>query len=281
MITVLKRNILVYIRNRAAVMFSLLSTLIMLGIYFLFLGNTMLDSLGEFPKAKIMADYWLLAGVLATTSLTTALTVLGIKVYDEDKKIVKDLYSAPIRRRDLVGGYMLTGEVVGLILTIITFVFVEGIIVLRGGKIMDLETVINIMGVSTLVTLHNAAVAYLMIIFVKTPNVFSVVSSMVGTFIGFLAGVYIPVGILPNWIQEIVKILPVSHAAKVMREILINPISEGAPQQMIESMNHKIGISFNMFGHNVTTNQSIAYIAISTIVIFAVSVFLVTKQKRG
>lgn len=43
---------------------------------------------------------------------------------------------------------------------------------------------------------------YLIIANLKTMSAFSGLSTIVGTLIGFLAGIYIPIGLLPPYLQK-------------------------------------------------------------------------------
>ena len=47
----------------------------------------------------------------------------------------------------------------------------------------------------------------------KSIHAFSTASSIVGTFIGFLTGIYIPFRSLPEAVQLVIKIFPPSHTA--------------------------------------------------------------------
>ena len=108
--SLVKRITFVYVRDRAAVFFSILSMLIILMLVWLFLGNMnsdniveMLSSYGGIRDAaqdKENADYlvivWTLAGVLLSNCVTISMTVMGNMIYDEEKNKLASFYTAPI-----------------------------------------------------------------------------------------------------------------------------------------------------------------------------------------
>ena len=68
-----KRNLLIFFRDRGSVFFSLLGVLIIIGLYVLFLGDIMVKDLGDLPGARFLMDSWIMSGLLAVTPVTTSL----------------------------------------------------------------------------------------------------------------------------------------------------------------------------------------------------------------
>ena len=98
-----KRNILLFFRDKAAVFFSLLSVLIIIGLYVLFLGDLLRQGMDHFgDKARFISDSWIMAGVVGAASITTAMGSYATIVSDKESKKIKDFYSSPIERRDIV-----------------------------------------------------------------------------------------------------------------------------------------------------------------------------------
>ena len=94
-----KRNVLVFVRDRSAVFFSVLSMMIVLGLMVIFLGSLnsknvveMLKSMGgdrdalqDQKNAEYLIQMWTLAGILVVNTVTVTLTVLGGMVQDETR----------------------------------------------------------------------------------------------------------------------------------------------------------------------------------------------------
>ena len=87
MIRFAKRNLMVFFRDKSAVFFSLLSALIIVALYALFLGDTMTQGYEAVPEVRALMDSWIVAGILAITSITTTMGAYGTMV-DEFQHIV-------------------------------------------------------------------------------------------------------------------------------------------------------------------------------------------------
>lgn len=77
MITLTRRNLLLYFRNRPGVFFSLLGAMISFLLYIVFLKKSMISSWKTVPSSQQLLDFWLIGGTLSVTAITTTLTSLG------------------------------------------------------------------------------------------------------------------------------------------------------------------------------------------------------------
>jgi multidrug/hemolysin transport system permease protein len=77
MIAITSRNLKVFFRDKSAVFFSLLAVFIIIGLYALFLGDVWVNSLTEVHDARFLMDSWIMAGLLAVTSVTTTMGAFG------------------------------------------------------------------------------------------------------------------------------------------------------------------------------------------------------------
>ena len=105
MLLLLKRNILLYLRDRVGLFFSMLSPLIVLLLYALFLSRSLVDSLPPLPGAKALMDVWMIAGLLSVTSVTSTFGALSQLVDDRKRRILSDFAASPLTRLRLAAGY--------------------------------------------------------------------------------------------------------------------------------------------------------------------------------
>src|SRR5699024_10709033 len=54
-----------------------------------------------------------------------------------------------------------------------------------------------------------------------TMSAFSGLATIVGTLIGFLAGIYIPIGVLPVYLQKVMTLFPTTQTAVLLRDMLM------------------------------------------------------------
>ena len=113
--------------------------------------------------------------------------------------------------------------------------------------------------------------------FFKSTSAFTTASTVIGTLIGFLTGIYLPIGALPASVQTVIKIFPVSHAASLFRQVLMEvPMKnsfEGIPVNYLNEFKEYMGVTFSFGGTAVTPIMSIIILACTAIVFYGLSIF--------
>lgn len=273
MIAFTKRNLKIYFRDRANVFFSLLTVFIIIGLYVLFLGDVWTKDLQEFEGARELMDNWVMAGVLAVTSFTTTMGMLGSMVKDRELKINMDFYISPISRTALTGGYIAGAYIVGLIMTLLAFAAAEIYIVVNGGSFLTAEQIVKVLAMILLTTLMNTTLMVFVVSLFRSQSAFSVASTVFGTMVGFITGIYLPIGMYPDAVQWLIKIFPVSHAAAIFRNLMMEgsmkTAFEGAPAKIVADFKTELGVCYEFGGHTVTQTESLLII-VACIVIFFV-----------
>lgn len=278
----IKRNLKVFFRDRAAVFFSMLAVIIIIGLYALFLGNVWM---GELPEegGRLLIDGWLISGLLAVTSVTTTLGAFGIMVEDRALKIAKDYYAAPISRGKITLGYLISVLIIGLVMSVFALVLCEAYILLSGGELLSLASMAMALGVIILAALSSTAMMGLIVSFFKSRNAFTAVSTVVGTLVGFVAGIYLPIGTLPGAVQTVVKVFPVSHAAALLRQIFMQPqtaaVFAGAPAGAVSGFNEMMGVSLKLGDLSVTPLMSILFLVGSAILFCSLAIVSMSRKK--
>lgn len=276
------RNLKVFFRDKASVFFSLLAVFIIIGLYALFLGDVWTSSFTGMKGVRYLMDSWIMAGLLAVTSVTTTMGAYGIMVDDKVKKINKDFISSPIKVRSIVGGYVIGAIVIGIVMSFITCLLAEIYVISNGGRLMDIFTFVKASGLIVLSTITNSSIIFFVVTFFKSSNAFATASTIIGTIIGFLTGIYLPIGQLPSSVQLVVKVFPVSHAAALFRQVMMaDPISktfEGAPAQTVQDFEKLMGIKL-FFGETAATSVTSLLILVATAVVFYLLAILNVSRK--
>ena len=227
MTTLAIRNLKIFFRDRASVFISLLAVLIIIGLYAAFLGDTLVRGMPDVPGARFLMDSWIMAGLLAVTSLTSTMGAAGVVVEDRARGIAKDFQCSPLKKSTIVAGYLLAAILVGLIMTTVALIAAQVYIVASGGKLLPLAALLKTVGLIVLSTIASGSLVFFLTSFLKTPNAFGVASTVIGTLAGFLMGIYVPVSVLPSTVQVVVKAFPISHAAVLLRQVMMEvPLAE-------------------------------------------------------
>ncbi len=284
MIAFAKRNLKLYFRDKTSVFFSLMAVFIIIGLYVLFLGDVWSSSMGNLTGVRYLMDSWIMSGLLAVTSMTTTMGAFGTMVDDKVKKISKDFYASPISRRSLAAGYIVSAYIVGIIMTVLTLVLAEIYIIAGGGELLGAIALLKVFGLILLTTLANTSIVLFVVSFFKSTNAFATASTIIGTLIGFLTGIYLPIGQLPDAVQWLVRVFPVSHSASLLRQIMMaDPISAtfaGAPADAVTDFKHFMGVTFDFGSGDVTPLTSITVLLATIAVFFALSIVSLSRKRK-
>lgn len=284
MIGFAKRNLLIFFRDKAAVFFSLLAVFLIIGLYALFLGDVWVNSFTGMSGVRYLMDSWIMAGLLAVTSVTTTMGAFGIMVEDKTKKIIKDLTSSPLKRSRIAGGYILSSYLIGCIMSFVTLVLAEIYVVMNGGELLEPAAMVKVAGLILLSTLSNTSLVLFMVSFFNSANAFSTASTILGTLIGFLTGIYLPIGQLPEAVQWMVKLFPVSHSAVLFRQVMMaDPLSAtfaGAPAESVREFEEMMGVTYRFGDTAVPPILSIAVLIATAAVFYGLSIWNLSRKKN-
>lgn len=278
------RNLKIFFRDRTSVFFSLLSAIIIIGLYVLFLGNVWVSSLQGMSGVRFLMDSWIMAGLLAVTSMTTTMGAFGIMIDDKTKKISKDFFSSPVSRSGLTSGYILSSYVIGVIMTLFTFLLAEIYILAYGGMLLSIGALLKMIGLILLSTATCTSFMLFIVSFFRSTNAFATASTIIGTMAGFLTGIYLPVGQLPDAVQLVVKVFPVSHAAALMRQVMMEtPLQQtfaGAPAEAAAQFRQTMGVDLVFGDTAVSTFAGIVILVLTAAVFFFLSLLNLSRKRK-
>lgn len=217
------RNLRLFFRDRLNVFFSLLSGVILFLLYTLFLARLQVDGLSaQFPQAtdaevRAFIDSWMFSVIILLTTVTTGMGAMSLLVEDGYTGRFADFLVSPIRRGQLVLGYLLSAVAVAVIMSAVVAVLSIVYLGLVDGVWLEPRRLAVIVAVTLLCCLAFTALSAFVISFVRTPGAFSAFATVVGTILGFVAGAYIPVGSLPPSVGDVINALPFAQGGMLLR----------------------------------------------------------------
>jgi len=164
-LSLVKRNLRIYRRDRAGVLLSLLAALMLLLIYALFLGAIQADSLkAKLPSAAsedvgYFVTSWVFGGIVMITCVTTGLGALGAYVDDRATGRFKEFRVCPIRRHQLILGYQLSAVVVSFVMTLIVSAVGAAVVKLVYGDIPGWGSFLTALGYVVLFAFAFSAIS--------------------------------------------------------------------------------------------------------------------------
>jgi len=220
---IVARNLRLFFRDRLNVFFSLLGAIILFALYTLFLGNLQTEGLEQsFPdvaprEVKAFVDSWMFAGIVLITTITTGLGALSVLVDDAQSGRFRDFLVSPIRRGQIVLGYLIAAVAVALLMSLLVLVLSVLYLGVIDGMWLAPDALLRVTGIVVLCCAAFTALSALIVSGVRTAGAFSALATIVGTVLGFVAGAYIPVGSLPDSVANVINALPFGQSGMLLR----------------------------------------------------------------
>lgn len=270
-----RRNVTCYFRDRGSVFFSLMAVLIVVLLYLLFLRNMLIESYPDMDGMSQLVDAWVLAGILGIVPVTTSAGSLQTMVEDRANGRMRDILVTPMRPWEVAAGYILSTFLVGLIMSFITlavciiYLAATGCPLSAGGIALSAVLVVPS-------SLSGSIVVYAITSFLRSTGAFSGFFVVISVLIGFLAGIYMPMGTMPSGMQVVGTLVPASHMASLFRDTLagdaLDGVFAGAPAETIESFRTDMGFDLSLGGFQFDPATSIVYVLAVTAVFFLIAV---------
>lgn len=217
MLALLKRNFTLYFRNRSGVFFSLLGALISFLLYIIFLQKNLTDAWSQLPDKTSLLNNWLMGGTLAVTGITTSFTALTQMVQDREHQVDQDLFLTDLGSWGLQASYLISSIVISFVMQLFMFV-VMSLYFQESPVLSHLAEVALIMLLSSVLSsLVNAILIHRF----QSVDSLGKLATIVGTVSGFLVGTYVPLGVLPNFAQLLMKCTPATYIASLYRQVLM------------------------------------------------------------
>ena len=292
MLELISRNRKVYTRDRLAFFMSFLSVIILILVYQVFLGQIQIDAIKEALNSDTastdtiqMVNYWLISGLTIIISMTSTLGAFGVMVSDREKKLSEDFKVSPVSNFKIELSYAIFAILFGIIMTMFSCIFAIGMFngfsALLDYSMMDY---LSILGVVTMGTVLSATIILPILAFIRTSSAFTTLSTIVGTFIGFISGVYLSIGSVGESLQQVMSWFPLTQVNALLKQILmkdaISKVFDHAPSTVITNYKESYGIILkNASGEHLSSQSMFAYIFIIIVVLLGVDL-MIKKIKK-
>ena len=232
-LTLTKRNLKLYLRDRAAVFFSFLSTIIVVALYFLFIAKLYTSGMDNLAtsgspfaltvKEKNFIIYLqMIAGVLVLNSISLATGAFSTIAKDFENKRLDSLMLAPIKPLEIIIAYFATGFISSFFINILTLIVSCIIIGIFTGLWIAASTFFMVIVVLLVASLISCSIMLLITSIVKSSTAIGVANGVMGTFFGFLCGIYIPYSNLGKGATAVGSFLPFSHITIWLKQVVLD-----------------------------------------------------------
>jgi multidrug/hemolysin transport system permease protein len=296
-----RRNLLIYFKDKGAIFFSLLTSLIVLVLYLLFLKGTFQDAfdssmaeagdlamLIKSEDIEAFINVTLLVGMMGSALITVPYSCLTAIVKDRENKIDYDISATPIKRWQIILSYFTSAALSAIIMTGILLTL--GLIILNanGGLMMEAEDVLKAYGIVALGAVSATGIFMTLMLFFKSSQSSSSFFGLLSAASGFIIGAYIPISQFSDGVQTFCNLFPATHVTVAVRSILMRGVMNSIEESIggldnglfTEAIRESFSFNARMLGNDLKISESIMYIAAVTLVSCIVMVFAYSKTYR-
>lgn len=296
-----KRNLLVFLKDKQSVIFSLMTSIIVLALYLLFLKGNFVDAMNSILEQyaglssliseddiDMFANLVLLTGILGSAMITVPYNCLTTLVKDRENRIDYDILATPIKRGQIVLSYFASAALSSVILT--SIILTVGLLVMSGLGDMHMNTanLVAAYGTVALGSISATAVFMIVVLLFKSTGASSAFFGMLSAASGFVIGAYIPISQFSNGVQTVCNLFPASQITIILRNQLMSGVLDnmndslgGVDQGMFaQSMREVFSFKANIFDSSLDVNQMVFYVLAGIVFCIAVQILVYTKTYK-
>jgi multidrug/hemolysin transport system permease protein len=267
-----KRNIKLYFRDRAAVFFSVLSSLIVIALYLLFLANSLISYIntGGAPlngsQTYFMVYNIVFVSVIVLNSVSVPLCVFTIMTKDFEIKKTDKFLLTPTKPIHILTAYILSALAASLTINLATWIVGTGIVAAATGEMLSVSVFFIGAAITVLVSVCSCMIMSLIATAVRSTGALSVIGGVVGTFFGFICGMYMPYAAMGHGVKIVASFLPFTHFTIWFKSLILNNVFDnfGVPAEYAKAIS----------GDNVFSAKNIGFLGLD-IPLWAMVIFSV------
>ena len=235
----IKRNLLLFFKDWQSILFSLLTSIIVLVLYLLFLKGTFVSAIQsameQYPGLASMvlqkdidmfANLFLLSGILGSAMISVPFSCITVLVKDRANKVDYDILATPMKRGQIIFAYFVSAVLTSTLLTDI--ILAVGLIGIRmqGNMYLNISQVVKAFSIVALGSISASAIFMIIVLFFKTVSACEAFFGILSAASGFVIGAYIPISQFSNEVQTVCNLFPASQITIMLRNILLNGLLE-------------------------------------------------------
>ena len=277
----IKRNLLLFFKDWQSILFSLLTSIIVLVLYLLFLKGTFVSAIQrameQYPGLASMvpqkdiamfANLFLLSGILGSAMISVPFSCITVLVKDRANKVDYDILATPMKREQIILAYFISAVLTSILLN--SIILAVGLIGIRmqGNMYLNISQVIKAFSIVALGSISASAIFMIVVLFFKTVSACEAFFGILSAASGFVIGAYIPISQFSNEVQTVCNLFPASQITIMLRNILLNGLLEhintslaGADQGMfVLSLKEYFTFQAKLFNGYLDMNKMLEYI---------------------
>lgn len=286
----LERNIKLYFKDRLTFLFSLITPLILVVLFLLFLKGVYEDSLvSSLPEGFELSDKivdaftgsWLFSSIMTTSCITIAFCS-NMRVDDKLKKTLRGFEIAPISKFSLSLSYSVSNFITTLIICVIVLIISLIYLAIAGWYLTFADVMIIIVDM-LLTVIMGSLVTAIVGLFINSQGALSGVCTLVSSMYGFLCGAYMPISAMGKGIQNFVGFIPGTYSTVIFRQAYMNgildEIGKTVPSQAVDAISKGFDCEYYFFDNKVA--PWVMFVVVIATIAVLLAIYLALNLKVG
>lgn len=293
LMSLIKRNVKLFFKDKGMFFTALVTPIILLFLYAIFLGNVFRDSfVAGIPEGFSLNDDildalvggQLISSILSVSCVTVAFCSNFLIVQDKANGVLKDLKISPIKKSTLAVSYYVATFTSTLLIcftaTIISLIYVATI-----GWYMSFIDVVLLFVDVFILSLFGTAISSLINYFLSSQGQISAVSSIVTAGYGFICGAYMPISSFATGLQKVLLFLPGTYGTSLIRNHSLGGVfaemeSQGIPTAVVDSLKSSLDCSPKFFDCSVSIPMMYLILDVTILVLLCVYILVNTLKDK-
>ena len=272
----IKRNVKLFFKDKGMFFTALITPLILLVLYAIFLGNVYADAfLAGLPEGVTLSDQLLgglvggqlTSSILAVSGVTVAFCSNMLMVQDKVNGAMHDLTVSPVSPRTLALSYYVASLFSTLVICYTATALCLFYVGVVGWYLSFADVLLLLLDVLMLVLL-GTALSSVVNFFLSTQGQISAVGSIVSSGYGFICGAYMPISQFSDGLQKVVLFLPGTYGTSLVRNHAMRGVfaeleSLGFPAESVNVMKDTVDYHLHFFGNRVPVGAMYAVLGVA------------------
>lgn len=169
--------------------------------------------------------------------------------------------------------------IAAIIIAVIMTIFIRAL----GGSFLTPVAYLQVFGIILLASLSGTAMMGFIATFIKSHAVFTTISMILATLVGFLTGIYFPGG-MGGFSEIAIKLFPPSYGAVLLRRVITEvPMQrtfEYAPVEMVDLFREFAWMTYRIGDFEITPFISVMVLVVTTVVFYWLSLLNMRKMSK-
>ncbi len=293
-ITLIRRNVKLFFKDKGMFFTSLITPMILLVLYATFLGNVYRDSFvanlpeGFTVEEKIIDGLvagQLVSSLLAVSCVTVAFCSNFLMVQDKANGTIRDFTVSPVHPSLLSFCYYIATLISTLLICVGAAAVCLGYLAAVGWY-LSVTDVLCIFADVILLVFFGTALSSVINHFLHSQGQISAVGTVISSCYGFICGAYMPISSFNVVLRRVISFLPGTYGTSLIRNHCMGGALEaltgqGVPDEVLHSMQDALDCNLYFFEHGVSIPAMYAILGGSIALLVAGYVLLEATRKKA